>query len=81
MKIENDYLILEPRDVWKPKKITGTIMGEMLGLNNFKKKGDAILTMIRAYKEVIDPFYTNRGAQAELILREKLKQKNFEIKF
>lgn len=80
MYIKDNYLILEQQDVWKPKKITGTIMGEMLGLNNFKKKGDAILTMIRAYKEEIDPFYTNRGYFGEKVLQEMLKQKGFEIK-
>lgn len=81
MYIKDNYLILEPRDVWKPKKITGTTMGEMLGLNNFKKRGDAILTMIRAYKEEIDPFYTNRGYQAELVLRQVYSLKGYELKW
>lgn len=81
MYIQDNYLILEQRDVWKPKKITGTTMGEMLGLNKFKKKGDAILTMIRAYKEEIDPFYTNRGAIAEHVLRAKCIDKGYEIKY
>ena len=37
----------------------------------------ALLSILNLYKEVIDPFYTKRGEIAELILREKLKQKGF----
>lgn len=37
--------------------------------------------LLNIYKEKIDPFYTQRGYQAELILREMLKQKGFAIKW
>lgn len=81
MKIENDYLILEDKDLTKIKKITATNLTALLGTNKWKKKGDALLSILNLYKEVIDPFYTKRGEIAELILREKLKQKGFGIKF
>ena len=81
MKIENNYLILEDKDLTKIKKITATNLTALLGTNKCKKKGDALLSILNLYKEVIDPFYTKRGEIAELILREKLKQKGMEIKF
>lgn len=81
MRIDNDYLILEDADLKKIKKITATNVTALLGTNRWKKRGDAMLSILNLYKEVIDPFYTKRGEFAELILREKLKQKGFEIKF
>lgn len=81
MKIQDEYLVLEDKDLQKIKKITATNLTALLGTNKWKKRGDAMLTILNLYKEVIDPFYTRRGEIAELILREKLKQKGFEIKF
>jgi hypothetical protein len=81
MKIEKDYLILEDKDLTKIKKITATNLTALLGTNKWKKRGDALLSILNLYKEIIDPFYTKRGEIAELILREKLKQKGMGIKF
>ena len=81
MRIENNYLILEDKDLTKIKKITATNITALLGTNTWKRRGDAVLSILNLYKEVIDPFYTKRGEIAEMILREKLKQQGFEIKF
>jgi len=81
MKINNGFLELEDSDLQKIKKITATNMTALLGTNKFRKRGDALLMILNAYKEVIDPFYTKRGEIAELIVRELLKQKEYEIKF
>lgn len=81
MYINNGYLILEKPDFWKCKKITATNVTALLGTNKFRKRGDAMLILLNIYKETIDKFYTNRGFQAELILRELLKQKGYTIKW
>lgn len=81
MKINNGFLELEDCDLKKIKKITATNMTALLGTNKFRKRGDALLMILNAYKEEIDPFYTKRGEIAELIVRELLKQKKYEIKF
>lgn len=81
MRINKGFLELEDKDLKKVKKITATNMTALLGTNRFRKRGDALLMILNIYKEVIDPFYTKRGEIAELIVRELLKQKKYEIQF
>ena len=83
MKLDknNGFLILEDKDLHRIKKITATNMTALLGTNKFKKRGDALLSILNLYKQVIDPFYTKRGEWAELILREKYKQDGYTVKW
>ena len=81
MLIKDGFLELEDKDLTKVKKITATNMTALLGTNKFRKRGDAMLMLLNLYKEVIDPFYTKRGEIAELIVRELLKLKKYDIKF
>lgn len=81
MRIVNDFLEIEDSDFIKVKKITATNITALLGTNKFKKKGDAVLGIMGLYRETIDPFYTQRGEIAELVLREKYKQDGYEIKW
>ena len=43
MKIDGNYLVLEDKDIINDKKIKGHAFVELLGLNPFKKSGDALL--------------------------------------
>lgn len=83
MKLDkrNGFLILEDKDLTHIKKITATNMTALLGTNSFKKQGDALLSILNLYKQVVDPFYTNRGEWAERILREKYKQDGYTVKW
>lgn len=83
MKLDkkHNFLILEDKDLQHIKKITATNMTALLGINKFKKQGDAMLSILNLYKQVIDPFYTVRGEWAEKILREKYKQDGYTVKW
>lgn len=77
MKIENEYLILN--DVYlKNKKITGTTFVGLAGLDNFKKKGDTVLSIFGIYKEVIDPYWLKRGDIAESIVKRVYERDGFK---
>lgn len=58
MKIQNNQLTFF-------KKITGTNIADLAGLNKFKPKGDAVLAYMGLVKEPFDKYYTDRGALAE----------------
>lgn len=75
MKIENDYLIIEPNEYIKNKKITGHSFVDLLGLNNFKKPGDTFLTMHGFIKEKVDSKWLKRGDFAEKIVYLLYSQK------
>lgn len=69
MKIENNYLILEPTDyIPQNKKISGHTFVALLGLDPFKKPGDALLEMHRFIKPEVDPKWLKRGSFAEQII-------------
>ena len=57
------------------KKITGTTIADLAGLNKFKPKGDCVLAMLGYVKEDFDPFYTARGDIAEQLALKSLTRK------
>ena len=66
MKIENDYLIIEPQDKIRETKIFSSKYPALIGASDFTKPGDAMLEMWGLVpKEPFDPFYTLRGEIAE----------------
>ena len=66
MKIENDYLIIEPQDKIRETKIFSSKYPALIGASDFTKPGDAMLEMWDLVpKEPFDPFYTLRGEIAE----------------
>lgn len=71
MKIEDGYVIFEPTDNVKiePKIITGHPFVELIGLNKFTLKGDALLHMFKILKNEADPKYLKRGNVAEEIVK------------
>jgi hypothetical protein len=56
----------------KFKKITGTTISDLAGLNRFNKRGDIILKQAGIITEHFDEFYTKRGAIAEKIVKQWL---------
>ena len=70
MKIRNNNLTFF-------KKITGTNISDLAGLNKFKPRGDAVLAMLGYVKEEFDPFYTDRGALAEKLAAASLRKRGF----
>lgn len=60
------------------KKITGTNFPDLAGLNKFKPRGDAVLSMLGYVKEEFDPFYTKRGALAEKLALKSLMKRGFK---
>lgn len=58
------------------KKITGTTISDLAGLNKFKPKGDCVLSMLGLVKEPFDEFYTKRGKLAEQLAKRSLERKN-----
>ena len=60
------------------KKITGTTIADLAGLNKFKPKGDAVLAMLGYVKEPFDEFYTKRGALAEKLAYQSLTKRGYK---
>ena len=60
------------------KKITGTNIADLAGLNKFKPRGDALLAMLDIVKEPFDKFYTDRGAIAEKLAYQSLTKRGFK---
>lgn len=58
------------------KKITGTTIADLAGMNKFKPKGDCVLSMLGLVKEPFDEFYTKRGAIAESLAKRSLERRN-----
>lgn len=83
MKIENDeYLVIEENDKIKKNKIFSSTYPTLLGTNNFKKQGDAILEMWGLVpKSEFDDFYALRGYYAELIIKNLFDKKNYNYKY
>ena len=57
------------------KKITGTTIADLAGLNKFKPKGDCVLAMLGYVTEPFDEFYTKRGDIAEKLAFKSLTKK------
>lgn len=70
MKIQNDQLTFF-------KKITGTDIADLAGMNKFKPKGDAVLFKLGYVKEEFDTFYTKRGELAEKLAFKSLTRRGF----
>ena len=68
MKIQNNNLTFF-------KKITGTNVAELAGMNKFKPRGDMVLSMLRIVSEPFDEFYTKRGAIAEELALKTLQKR------
>lgn len=77
MRIEDGYLILDP--ITKVKKITGTKIPVLVGLNRFSRPGDCLLDIFGIYKEKIDPYWLFRGDYAEKRVREYLQSQGCTI--
>lgn len=69
MKVENGYLVFAPYDPIKIKKITGHSFVDLLGINKFVKRGDALLSLHGVCSEKVDPKYLRRGDFAEYIAK------------
>ena len=65
MYVKNNILYFEPFDYLKKKKITARSFVELVGLNHFKKPGDALLSIFNVVKESVDPKWLRRGDFAE----------------
>lgn len=71
MKIQNNQVSFF-------KKITGTDIADLAGMNKFKPKGDAVLAKLGYVKEDFDPFYTARGDLAEKLAYKSLTRRGFQ---
>lgn len=60
------------------KKITGTNIADLAGMNKFKPRGDAVLSMLGYVTEEFDPFYTKRGKIAETLALKSLTKRGFK---
>ena len=69
MRIDNDFLYLEPTDYIPNKKISGHTFVALCGLDPYKKQGDALLEMHKFIKSDVDPKWLKRGNLAEKIAR------------
>lgn len=74
MKIENGYLVVDPSEIKKFKKITGHSFVQLIGIDPFTKVGDCLLTMHGLYKEKIDEKYLKRGDFAERVVQRVYKR-------
>lgn len=69
MKIQNNKLTFF-------KKITGTNVAELAGMNKYKPRGDMVLSMLGIVSEPFDEFFTARGAIAEDLALKTLRKRN-----
>lgn len=60
------------------KKITGTNISDLAGLNKFKPRGDAVLSILGYVTEPFDAFYTKRGALAEKLALQSLTKRGLK---
>ena len=74
MKIENGYLVVDPSEIKKFKKITGHSFVQLIGIDPFTKVGDCLLTMHELYKEKIDEKWLKRGDFAERVVQRVYKR-------
>ena len=79
MYISDGYLILD-KMYRKPKKITGTKLPSLVGINSYTKPGDTLLDIFNIYKPTIDTYWLYRGDLAEAIVKERLISKGYSVK-
>lgn len=75
MRIDNYYLYFEENDNIKNKRITGTTIADLMGINKWKTKGDCLLNMFGIIVEPFDEYYTKRGALAEKLALKSLEKR------
>lgn len=78
MRIDKDYLYFDDNEIIKHKKITGTTIADLMGINKWKKQGDCLLTMFGFIKEDFDEYYTKRGALAEQLAYVSLTKRGYK---
>lgn len=66
--IEGSYLVLDKEKVNKLKKVTGSRVGQLMGIDPFNLKGDCVLGMFNMIKSEVDEFFQVRGIIAEKIV-------------
>lgn len=62
--IENGFLVLDNEKI-KEKKITGSRVGKLMGVDPFDLKGDCVAEMFGIVKTEVNEFYKVRGDLAE----------------
>lgn len=72
--IENNFLVFDNEKI-KMKKITGSRVGKILGVDEYDKRGDCLLSMFGLIKTDVDEFYQVRGEIAENIVDTFFKRK------
>lgn len=70
-------LIIKNNKITFFKKITGTNVAELAGMNKYKPRGDMVLSMLGLVTEPFDEFYTKRGDIAEKLALQTLRKRNF----
>ena len=76
MHIDNNYLVLDDNDIIQDKKIKGHSFVELLGMNRFKKTGDALLTQCGLLPtDEIDKKWLLRGDFAEKLVKLTYEKK------
>jgi len=76
MRLDNDFLYIEPSDYIPNKKISGHTFVALCGLDPYKKQGDALLEMHRFIKPEVDPKWLKRGNVAEQIVQKVYSRDN-----
>jgi hypothetical protein len=77
-KIIGDKLVVNLSEC-RIKKVGGHAFVELLGLNKFKKIGDAMLELHGLIKSDIDPKWLKRGDFAEKVVQHCYKRDGFKI--
>lgn len=75
MRIDSQYLYFDEDDNIKYKRITGTNIADLMGINKWKSKGDCMLNMFGIITEPFDEYYTKRGALAEKLALKSLERR------
>ena len=75
MRIDKDYLYFDDNDIIKNKRITGTTIADLMGINKWKTQGDCLLNMFGIIVEPFDEYYTKRGALAERLALKSLEKR------
>ena len=81
LKINGNYLILDTNvTTSNKKKITGHSFVALANLDQYNKRGDAVLQLLGYYKSNVDPKFLKRGNMGEKMIEFILKKKNEEYK-
>ena len=81
LKINGNYLILDTNVTTNnKKKMTGHSFVALANLDQYNKRGDAVLQLLGYYKSNVDPKWLKRGNMGEKMIEFILKKKNEEYK-